>query len=467
MKSRRERTKPSTVQAPVTFHDIAACFSEVEWKLFHHWQKDLLKNVMKDIHQTLLSLGPLIATTVFSLKPKEKEEECFVDSQALEIKGSMDISPSPLIATSVFSLKPEEMEDTCFMESQALEIRRGVDISPTDSTTCSEVLISKRRKTNQYLKEAQDTDQREHRDDTMPGLADKEHIGSFTIKGEQMDSLDHLISKRRDCITSAIGPEATTLVTSIGINEEGETYQLGLHDYRRRESINSPADARNVKRQSRKEESIKYCEQNIASEAPFRKAQVIQESEQEPNSRRQLWTESNCKLEEEKNSQCASSLLKDTHSSLHQTSLKASDTNNGCENNVWNAKNFLGQESMQNRWGTLNYLESENMLMQNINVLEHQRIHTNLSLKERYFQCAECKRSFSQKVHLIRHQRTHSGERPYQCTECGKSFGHKHILLGHLRKHSGERPFQCTTCLKSFIWKQGLRRHQRTHTSRT
>ncbi|XP_078504918.1 uncharacterized protein LOC144763312 isoform X2 [Lissotriton helveticus] len=60
-------------KGPVTFYDVAACFSEEEWKLLHEWQKELYQNVMKEIHQALSALGPLIADSVFSLKAKEKD----------------------------------------------------------------------------------------------------------------------------------------------------------------------------------------------------------------------------------------------------------------------------------------------------------------------------------------------------------------------------------------------------------
>ncbi|XP_078503963.1 uncharacterized protein LOC144762609 [Lissotriton helveticus] len=66
-------------QPPVTFHDVAACFSEEEWKLLHKWQKELYQNVMTELHLSVISLGPLIAASVFSVKPKEEEGNGHVD----------------------------------------------------------------------------------------------------------------------------------------------------------------------------------------------------------------------------------------------------------------------------------------------------------------------------------------------------------------------------------------------------
>ncbi|XP_069463725.1 zinc finger protein 124-like isoform X7 [Ambystoma mexicanum] len=83
--------------APVTFDDIAACFSEEEWKLLHQWQKELYQTLMNEIHQSLISLGPLIAASVFSLKPTEKEVACHMNS---ERRYYNNYSPSDPVSNS-------------------------------------------------------------------------------------------------------------------------------------------------------------------------------------------------------------------------------------------------------------------------------------------------------------------------------------------------------------------------------
>ncbi|XP_066216080.1 histone-lysine N-methyltransferase PRDM9-like isoform X3 [Saccopteryx leptura] len=92
-------------------------------------------------------------------------------------------------------------------------------------------------------------------------------------------------------------------------------------------------------------------------------------------------------------------------------------------------------------------------------LLRHQRTHSG----EKPYVCRECKRGFSQKSHLLRHQRTHSGEKPYVCRVCERRFSLKSHLLRHQRTHSGEKPYVCKECEQGFSEKSTLLRHQRTH----
>ncbi|XP_078507052.1 uncharacterized protein LOC144767506 [Lissotriton helveticus] len=92
----------------------------------------------------------------------------------------------------------------------------------------------------------------------------------------------------------------------------------------------------------------------------------------------------------------------------------------------------------------------------------HEKTHKG----ERPFHCNVCEKSFTQKGHLLQHQRIHTGERPYNCTVCEKRFSRKATLVRHQSIHTDQRLYHCTVCSKGFTLKASLVRHQRAYSRR-
>lgn len=439
-----------------------------------------------------------------------------------------------MIATSIFSLRPKEKDDLLSMEPQDLEIRSRITTRSRTTAAESEALFSG----NQCLKDAEEIDEAESNDspstgyqvftpgsmlkkeeelrsppmdpcdteggelspDPRLGTSDLAPSVSFNIKSENKSRSEGLVrSERRERDSSPTGSEATGSVASIGINEEGETYTINIQDYQRRDHFNSPTEAdistpvasigfteedkgystgirslqrnemfycpagnRSMNRKRITGNSLKCTDRSTfyRPAAKRLKGSMVKDMFGNPNSMHQLWSGSEEELRGEEILQLQGDCSQKTHSGAHQVSLDVHrpETYNISESAIRNY-NIVQCEPNPEQSSRPHIPPETEQTSQKKSHPRHQRTH---EVKGKYA-CSECGKSFSAMSNLITHERIHTGERPFHCTICGKSFNQTGVLHRHQKMHTGERPYQCNTCGKKFNQKHHLLGHQKIH----
>ncbi|XP_018082528.1 uncharacterized protein LOC734621 isoform X2 [Xenopus laevis] len=105
---------------PVTFFDVAASFSEEQWSRLEAWQKELYRNVMKELHGALTTLGYKIENPEILFKIKIADKTCVridINSQERENIKSKDL-PDVVVRIKEQTLLPCTKERKSFKENQ-------------------------------------------------------------------------------------------------------------------------------------------------------------------------------------------------------------------------------------------------------------------------------------------------------------------------------------------------------------
>lgn len=410
MRGRRELCQqPPPGEAPLTFCDVAACFSDEEWELLQRWQKELYKKVMKEIQLAFSSLGPLIANSVFSLRPKEKEDLFSKDLEDVEKIINVDLSTSPVTADSdVLFIGNKLMKDT-----QVPSVKEQGDSPDTDFAS----------------------------------------IGSPKIKTEDDSySVRHLNFERRDRIPSGAELGVATGGAPAGVNADEETHANAIQAYRRRERWSSPSG--NVSMKRNMSNSFQYHEKPtiFKSVAQKRNVNMVQSVYERTHSNSRMPPASTQEKGGEKSAD-----WQRVCSALQKSTPYEWRLNKNCESTVKN--NSILCESTTPQSSKLYTHANSGQTSQKSSYVQYHQAH---NLKGRYA-CTECGKSFGAMSNLLIHRRIHTGERPYHCTVCGKSFNQIGAFHRHQKMHTGERLHRCTVCGKGFNRKDHLHVHQKIH----
>ncbi|XP_069093017.1 zinc finger protein 248-like [Pleurodeles waltl] len=450
-------------EAQVKFREVAAFFSEEEWKLLHRWQKEFYKNVMKEIHQALISLGYQIVNPDTLLKIYKGKEACIEDSldpERTDIKDAI-LSSHPVVYPDIlFRITQEDSvcRDEC--SSVETEIRnRSSACFPVVSSVFSLASEDKKLRHMNYQRKRESI----NHSSRMPFFpAD---VCSRDEDEHSMRLMDHSCPVGEDRLAAPSSGRAVSPATVVVcIEEDEETSSTDHPDVEIIESTSSPVGHEVMNRQRKCVASAQFTNKNQPCKASSGTTNIkgLQNYHKRSNIKNHLWAENYVQLKQEKTAQYKGDFSKSELFRLQQqrTKIGMSQKYNEYESNMRNSR-FLGfLPNAQQNQSQYTCPECNKSCRLKRELLRHMETHS----RERIFACPDCDKTFFRKTNLMTHSRTHTGEKPYACHICNKRFSRKDNLNGHIRIHTGERPYKCTECGRSFTWKGDLNQHRRKHT---
>ncbi|XP_078501957.1 uncharacterized protein LOC144756217 isoform X1 [Lissotriton helveticus] len=420
------------METQVPISNASCCFSADDWNLLQEWQKELYGNVMKEIHRALISLGPVIASTVYSLTMKEAQllhpmdnneserRDCvisspkepastFIDHLGQEMKENIaDPEAGVPRITAVFSLSTKPEEESCVQETTKPEIRSSgmSSMLVKESTTCNE---NKTSIPKSVLNQYQTLQSEDKHTLSTDGTKAFKRIGNHLHHQKY-----HGLKKRFPC-------------SYCGKGFAHKSYLL------RHQRIHT----------SEKPFSCTECGKGFTQPGGLKRHQNIHKGE--------LQKPFPCY-------ECGKCFVSKSDFQHHHKSHI---------NSFAFKLDFHQDQKIQNDEKPFACTECGKRFTLKANHKRHLKIHKGEI--EKRFSCSECGKCFTHQPGLERHLKIHRGaiEKPFICSECEKRFVYKSHLERHRRIHTGEKPFVCTVCGKRFIQRSNLRHHLGTHKEAT